>query len=186
MLAAVAAFAPAIHAKDKVKPPVPKDEIQVIGHVPVSDGPIIRFLPTQHYSSYYLYAEHASGKNATLIDITAAAHPAVLAEVAYPSEGGANSLSVVAGTAALLESGTVTQQPSASLPSPQIIRIMDFSDPKSPKVAREFTGVTAMLRDSPRGLIFVANSEGVWILQQHLADDPERLKEYDKYVLYDH
>ena len=63
---------------------------------------------------------------------------------------------------------------------------MDFSDPGTPKVAREFTGVTAMSRDDRRGLIFVANAEGIWILRQRLAEDPEVEKAYAKYVLYSH
>ena len=63
---------------------------------------------------------------------------------------------------------------------------MDFSDPRNPKVAREFTGVTATSRDDRRGLIFIANGEGIWILQQHLAADPEVEKAYANYVLYSH
>ena len=51
---------------------------------------------------------------------------------------------------------------------------------------REFTGVSAMSRDDRRGLIFVANSEGIWILQQRLAMDPEVMKEYDRTLLYAH
>ena len=41
---------------------------------------------------------------------------------------------------------------------------MDFSDPQHPKVAREFTGVTAMSRDDRRGLIFLTNDQGLSIL----------------------
>jgi hypothetical protein len=63
---------------------------------------------------------------------------------------------------------------------------MDFSDPLHPKVAREFTGVTAISRDERRGLIYVANAEGVWILQQSFAEDPEVEREYAHHVLYDH
>ncbi len=33
-------------------------------------------------------------------------------------------------------------------------------------------------------MIFVANGDGIWILQQHLAEDPEVDKAYDDYVLY--
>lgn len=61
---------------------------------------------------------------------------------------------------------------------------MDFSDPQNPKVARVFAGVTAMSRDQGRGLIFVANADGIWILQQRLAQDPEVEKAYANYVLY--
>src|SRR3984957_2429944 len=171
-------------AKDKKAPPKePQDEIVVVGHVPLTSGAVKRFVTTQHYSSYYLYAEHDAGQNVTLIDVTKPARPAVLADVAYPSNGDSGSLFSVAGTAALVADGPAQ---TASTAPPQTIRIMDFSDPLHPKVAREFTGVTAMNRDDRRGLIFVANADGLWILRQHLADDPEVEKAYARYVLYSH
>ena len=63
---------------------------------------------------------------------------------------------------------------------------MDFSDLLHPKVAREFAGVTAISRDQGRGLIFLANPEGIWILHQTFAEDPEVEKAYANYVLYSH
>jgi hypothetical protein len=175
-------LAPGASAKNKkASAPDPKDQIEVVGHIPLTGGPVRHFQATQHFSSYYLYAEHDSGGSATLIDVTKTNAPAVLADVAYAPSGGSGSLTLVAGTAALASS-----EPAASTgtqPS-QTIRIMDFSDPKSPKVAREFTGVTAMSRDSQRGLIFVANAEGIWILQQHFAEDPEVQRAYEDYVIY--
>ena len=116
----------------------------------------------------------------TLIDTTKASRPAVLAEVAYPSTGSGN-LVVVSGTAALVTSGGAPQPAT-----PQNIRILDFSDPRNPKVAREFNGVTAINRDDRRGLIFLANSDGLWILHQSRADDPEVEKAYAHHVIYDH
>lgn len=68
----------------------------------------------------------------------------------------------------------------------QTIRIMNFSDPQHPVVDREFAGVTAISRDEGRGLIFIANPQGVWILRQRLAEDPEVEKAYEQRVLYDH
>jgi hypothetical protein len=61
---------------------------------------------------------------------------------------------------------------------------MDFSDPLHPKVAREFTGVTAISRDDRRGLIFVANPEGIWVLLQRLAEDPQIQIDYAHYIMY--
>lgn len=179
ILAGLTTLAPLAGAKDRK--PSPKDEIEVVGHIPLSHGPVTRFLATQHYSSYYLYAEHEAGKNATLIDITQSSQPSVLGDVAYAPNGGSNSLSVVAGTDALVSS----EPPAAAVVQPpQTIRIMDFSDPKNPRVAREFTGVTALSKDAGRGLIFVANADGIWILRKHLAQDPEEQKAYEDYVLY--
>jgi hypothetical protein len=186
LLIGLTTFAPGVNAKDKkpkTPPPVPIDEIQVVGHIPLTDGPVKRFLVTQHYSSYYLYAEHDSGKSVTLIDVTKTNRPSILADVSYTPGSGANSLTAVAGTAAL-----VSSEPAAGAPvaPPQTVRIMDFSDPQNPKVAREFAGVTAMSQDERRGLIFVANADGIWILRQHLAEDPEVEKAYAHYVLYSH
>ncbi len=176
----LASLASAKDKKLKAAPVDPKDAIEVVGHIPLTDGPVTRFLTTQHYSSYYLYAEHGAGKNVTLIDVTKTDQPLVLANVPYASSNGSESLSMVAGTAAL-----VTSEPAApaAAPAPQTIRIMDFSVPQSPKTAREFTGVTATSTDD-RGLVFVANADGIWILRRHFADDPEVDKAYANYVLY--
>jgi hypothetical protein len=43
-----------------------------------------------------------------------------------------------------------------------------------------------MSRDERRGLIFLANPEGIWILHQSFAEDPEVEKEYARRILYDH
>jgi hypothetical protein len=180
------ALSTAVQAKNKkikTAPKEPQDEIEVVGHIPLTNGPVRRFLTTQHYSSYYLYVEYAASKNVTLVDVTKATQPSLLADVSYPSNGGSASLFTVAGTAAL-----VTEERGAAAPAsaPQTIRIMDFSDPLHPKVAREFAGVTAISRDERRGLIYVANAEGIWILHQSFAEDPEVEKAYAHHVLYDH
>jgi hypothetical protein len=180
VLLALTAVAPVIDAKDKKPksgPAGPKDDIEVVGHIPLTDGPVRRFLATQHYSSAYLYAEHNAGKSATLIDVTKPNRPTVLADVPYAPNSGSDSITLVAGTAAL-----VSSEPAASgapQAPPRVITIMDFSDPQNPRVARVFSGVTAMSRDDQRGLIFVANADGIWILQQHLALDPEMEEAYE-------
>jgi hypothetical protein len=173
-------------AKDK-RPKAPpagaQDAIQVVGHLPAAGGPVVRFLATQHYSSYYVYAERGNGESVTLIDVTRPAQPSVVVDVAYPA-GGPGSLFAAAGTAALVTEGPPAVPPRP--PAPQTIRIMDFSDPLHPKVAREIAGVTAISRDDRRGLIFVANSDGIWILRETIALDPQAEKDYARYVVYDH
>jgi hypothetical protein len=179
-------LATTVQARDKkVKPapPAPQDEIEVVGHISLTGGAVKRFVTTQHYSSNYLYAEHDPGSSVTLIDVTKPTRPSVLADVSYPASGESGSLFAVAGTAALVANGPT---PAAGSAPPQNIRIMDFSDPLHPRVAREFAGVTAMDRDDRRGLIFVANAEGLWILHQRLAEDPEVEKAYEHHVIYDH
>jgi hypothetical protein len=149
--------------KVKTSAKAPQDEIEVVGHIPLTNGPVRRLLSTQHYSSYYLYVEYEASRSVTLIDVTKATRPVVLADVSYPSNGGNSSLFTVAGTAAL-----VTEEPGSAAPAlaVQTIRIMDFSDPLHPKVAREFT-------------------DGIWILHQSFAEDPAVDEAYAHHVLYD-
>src|ERR1700722_18222196 len=123
MLLAGLVITPSVSAKNKKpKAPDPKDEIEVVGHIPLTGGPVKRFLATQHYSSYYLYAEHEAGANVTLIDVTRTGQPAVLADVAYAPNSGSSNLTVVAGTAALVSSEPAAQTGASA---PQTIRIMD-------------------------------------------------------------
>jgi hypothetical protein len=171
----------AINKKQKSSRSRHLDAIKVVGHIPLAGDPVTRLVCTQHYSSDYLYAEHGAGKDITLIDVTKTEQPSVLATVPDAPEGGSEGLVAVAGTAALV---STEQSTPAGTTRPQTLRIMDFSDPQHPNVAREFPGVTAIGRDEKRGLFFVANTEGIWILQQHFAEDPKVEAEYTRYVMY--
>jgi hypothetical protein len=46
----------------------------------------------------------------------------------------------------------------------ETVKILDLSDPAHPKVLQTFTGVTSTLQDPGRGLIYLANNDGLWIL----------------------
>jgi hypothetical protein len=64
------------------------------------------------------------------------------------------------------------------------VTILSFADPEHPAVARQFLGVTSMLKDTSRGLIYLVNSDGLWVLRVEPAADIELQKEYEHYVLY--
>lgn len=176
------AIAPAcsLEASDAREAAQPRDRIEVIGHIAVT-GQINRLLPTQHYSRYYLYAERANGK-ATVIDITDAAAPSLVADVSYPANGRSDDLLAVSGTAALTASPRRTREAAA----PQTVQIMNFADPAHPEVAREFNAVTAIGSDNQRKLVFLADPDGVWILREHFAQDPAMLRSHADRTLYDH
>jgi len=184
LICSVLAFPASAQSKTKKDKPASndsKDAIEVVGHVPLSNGPVRRFFTTQHYSGYYLYAERDAGKGVTLIDVSKVSKPVVLSEVAWDSNGGSGSLFAVTGTAAVM---TDEQAETKPVDKPQTIRVMDFSDVLHPRVSLEFKGVTAVGRDERRGLIFVANAEGIWILRQTLAYDPEMMKAWERQMQY--
>lgn len=173
-------FAAALGAKDKhakTQSETPQDQISVVAHLPLTRGAVTRLLTTEHYRRDYLYAEHEAGKTLTLIDVTRLGHPAVLADTTYP-DGGDNLVAVTGETA------LVSSSPGKTVSSaPQTFRILSFTDPLHPSVKQEFTGVTAMTRDEKRGLIFFANADGVWILQEKYAMDPSYEKKWEHMML---
>ncbi len=174
----------ALHAKDKLpkkQDDSSQDKITVVAHIPSTGGLVTRFIPTQHYGRSYVYAEHDSGKTLTLIDVTNPGQPTVLADVAYPDNSASSSLLTATGTAALVaDTPAVNGKPAPA----QIIRVMNLADPLHPTVFREFKGVTATSRDAQPGLILLANADGIWILQQHFAQDPAIEKNYAYKVVY--
>jgi hypothetical protein len=179
LLAVATLFATPGNANDKKveRQNVEPNEVEVLGKIPLTNGPITGFLAMQHYLGLYLYAEHEGGR-LTLIDVTDAREPVVLADVA--AGGGANTRTppTVAGTAVHIRNEVGNAQ------GPQTIRIMDFSDPRNPKVAWEFPNITAMSKDTGRGLIFLADHQNIWVLHQRFGQDPLEQQAYHDYVLY--
>jgi hypothetical protein len=181
LFAGLAACTPSI-AASSAAPNAAQDRIDVLGHYPLTNVPVKRLVPTRHYSRYYLYAEKEDGTTVTVIDVTNAEAPSLVANISYPTRERSDDLVAITGTAALVAGPATTPTRNSS----QVVRIMSFADPAHPQAVREFQGVTAISRDPQRGLIFLANREGVWILWQRPAEDPAVRAAYNHYVLYDH
>src|ERR1700759_79122 len=79
-----------------------QDRITVVAHLPLSGGPVTRFISTQHYDRAYIYAEHEAGERLTLLDGAHANQPEVLGEMAYPGSSTSASLLAAPGTVALV------------------------------------------------------------------------------------
>jgi hypothetical protein len=170
-------------AKPKKKPVRRQDEIDVIAKVPIAGSPITRLLTTKHWGQFYLYAEHASQGSLTLIDTTDASHPQMLSDISIPGQGPGLILTAT-GDAALVGS-QATPGLIASNP-PQTLTIVNVADRQSPTIVQQIAGVTAMTTDDSRGLIFVANKDGLWVLHRNPAPDPAIEEYFDHYVLGDH
>lgn len=156
------------------------DQITIESHVSLTDGPVIRFMTAERNGRSYVYAERGAGQGITLIDITQPEHPKVLGEVSDAQTG---KLMTVAGAAALASSSPVLATQMMA-PAPQTIQILDLSNPASPKVTRRFEGVTAMEKMPSHGVILLANGEGIWILSEHIAEDPAVEQRYARKVVY--
>jgi hypothetical protein len=179
-LAALCLWLPSsIEAKaQRGKPNPVQDGIEVVAHLPLTSGPVTHFVRTKYHRRDYLYAESSGGRSVTLIDVTDVSRPAILS-VQNSSWGNIN-LVTAAGTAALVA--------ESSARTPEILtgktfRTMSFADPQHLTVKQEFPNVSAYGRDEGRGLIFLANPQGVWILQEELASDPDFEREWEHMAL---
>lgn len=102
-------------------------------------------------------------------------------ELDIPLAEAGGRLSAAVGTAEL-----VTSSPPGATPEKQTVTVLSFADPEHPSVVRQFSGVTAMVNDDARGLIYLADSGGLRVLRAEPATDVELEREYVEYVLYDH
>jgi hypothetical protein len=180
IIAALTAI-PGLEAKSMPKTnATPQDRIDIMANLAVTGGPVTRITMTQHYSRSYLYVEHAS-RSLTLVDVTDARHPSIVANMDLPStESGL--VMAAAGDAALVSS----EVSSAAAPATKTMSIVSFADPTHPQTVKQFVNVTSTASDERRGLIFLANGDGLWILHRNPAEDPEVQQRYAHEVLYNH
>jgi DNA-binding NtrC family response regulator len=166
--------------------PVP-DRIEVIAHVPLSHGVVTELTTGSHWGKDYLYVDDGPAAPVTILNVTNAAAPIRNGELDVPKQEASGDLSTVAGTSTLIASSpSAPTQPTLK----QTVTVLSVADPEHPTVASQFSGVTSMLKDTERGLIYLANSDGLWVLRvilapyiQHEAEVEQR---YLHHILYDH
>ena len=119
----------------------------------------------------FLYALHANGEAVSVVDITNAARPQLITQVPYPSPASYGNIQTIGVNTALVE--TADQTPSAAnMPPAKNLALLDISNPAAPNITLKFAGVTAVSRDDSRGLLFIANNEGLWIVRHYEPPDP--------------
>jgi hypothetical protein len=163
------------------KSPAP-DRISVIGHVPLR-GPATELAVASHWRKDFLYVIYGPTGPVTVFDVTNPAAPVAVSQLEVPKQAVGGEVNAIVGTAAV-----VTTSPNqASTPvKTRTVTVLSFADPERPVVTRQFSGVTAILKDPHRGLIYLTNGEGLWLLQGQPGADKELEQEYDHYVLYSH
>jgi hypothetical protein len=145
----------------------------VIAHLPLSGGAQQLFLQ-QEGRSQYLYVRQPSQRGVTVIDITKPERPKVVSQL--PLE----NLTMVGSGLAIFETpeNSATVRTSLGIPIAtgnaedargngavlESVRVLDVSDPAHPRAVQNFEGVTSILHDSARNLIYIANGDGVWIV----------------------
>jgi len=142
----------------------------VIAHLPLPQTTGNQMLLQKEEGKQYLYVQQASKQGFMVVDVTKPDKPNMLKRTAQSTQATAGSLEMVTPQVAIAEAPEKkpTTLTSSSHPT-ETVRVLDLSDPRNPKTIQEFNGVTSMLPDGGRGLIFLTNNEGLWILRYSRA-----------------
>lgn len=158
----------ALAKKDKSK----KDQAnapaaRVVAHLPL-EGPAARqmFLQAQG-GKQYLYVDQGAKAGYTVVDVTKPSQPTLVKHV------DSGKLRVVGSGLAITETpeGDNSKTVAKSHPSTESVKVLDTSDPANPKTVQTFNGVTSILQDNGRNLVYLTNDEGLWVL----SNPPERV-----------
>jgi hypothetical protein len=139
---------------------------RVIAHLPLQEPSGSEMLLQTKSDKHYLYVQKASKQGFTVIDVTKPQFPTLVNRTAASNDATAGKLELVGPNVGLAEvpdkssKGVIRNSDSPT----ETVKILDLSDPAHPKVLQTFTGVTSILQDPGRGLIYLTNNEGLWIL----------------------
>ncbi len=161
------AMLPANDAPPKKPTDVPAT---VIAHLPLPQATGTQMLLQKEEGKQYLYVQQASKQGFMVVDVSKPEKPNLLKRTAQPNQATAGNLEMVAPNVAIAEAPEkkATTLTSSNHPT-ETVRVLDLSDPRNPKTIQEFEGVTSLLPDGGHGLIYLTNSEGLWILRYSRA-----------------
>ncbi|HTB14789.1 MAG TPA: hypothetical protein VK752_24620 [Bryobacteraceae bacterium] len=153
------------------------DRIDVIAHIPLSGSPVVNLTTGTHWRRNYLYLGRGRGEPIRVLDVTRPTAPTDAGKLDLQSQGANSDLRAAVGTAVVVASGETEK-------APRTVTILSLANAEHPKIVREFSGVTSMLKDDARGLIYLTNPDGLWVLRLDPATDVELEKEFEHYVRY--
>jgi hypothetical protein len=170
-------------AEPKSEPPVrPTQKVTVIAHLPLPGTPVSQVLLRQKGSKEYLYIQQTEKEGFTIVDVTQPEHPSVVKNVTLADKSGEEKLEMVGNGVVLAETPDSSSAGStmhelapaksqagsgAAVPSTESIRVLDLSDPKNPRTLQTFNGVTKVLAEDDRNLIYITNGDGLWVLRHN-------------------
>ena len=179
------AIAPSAIAKHK--PEQPADSVTVVGHLPLPGGPVSQLFTQEHGGKQYLYIQQASEQGLTIVDVTEPFQPNVVNRLNLPNKSSGEELQIAWAGLAISEAPEARKESARTELAPgkgdgiegggsgvtgdsptQFLRLLDLSDPANPRTFQTFEGVSSLLLDDGRDLIYITNGEGLWILSHNV------------------
>jgi hypothetical protein len=177
------AIAPSAIAKHK--PETSADSVTVVAHLPLPRGSVSQIFLQGHGSKQYLYIQQASEEGFTIVDVTKPNRPNVVNRVKLSNKASGETLQMVGVGLAIAEApGAAGTESARNNLTPakgegtlgggtggdqaQFVRLLDLNDPANPRTLQTFDTVSSILLDDGQNLIYITNSEGLWILRHNV------------------
>lgn len=168
IVAAPSAFAKHSPTKSKDKP------ASVIAHVALPGNPGTEMLLQQRADHEYLYIMRDSRKGFTVVDVTNPSKPDVLERVSWPNGASAGQLQLVGNRLGIAEGSAGMAGKTTAALHAETVELLDLSDPADPKTIQTFDGVTSVLADPGRHIVYLTNGEGLWVVRQNQKVETHR------------
>jgi hypothetical protein len=159
-------------------------ETKIVGHIALPGTPIGQMLLQQEGRKAYLYVRQVSQPGYAVFDVTKPKRPKAVNHVSQ------RNLTMVDSGLAISEmpDNSSASRPVALLdsghgasPTPELVRVINVTDPTHPRTIQTFEGVTSIVRDDGRSLIYIANGDGIWIvshrqvMRRHLCSSSDAI-----------
>ncbi len=130
----------------------------VVAHVQLSGGPVTRMLLVKKESKEYLLVGLNSTASVAVFDVSNPDRPRAIDTASSATGEPSAEVKVVADTLTLFGASDAGTASSANS-----------------KDMRSFSGVTASMKDKTRGLIYVTNGDGLWIVKSKQKVEEEAI-----------
>jgi hypothetical protein len=129
---------------------------RVIAHLPLSGSAPAQMFLQQQGRKQYLFVQQNGQKGFTVVDVSKPKRPEVVTNV--PQQ----SIAAMGSGLAISEKAQANSDHASA--TPQSVKVLDVSNPAHPRTVQTFNDVTSIATDNSRGLVYVANNDGIWVL----------------------
>ena len=168
--------APSMFAAPKPKKAV-NSSVGVIAHVQLDGGSATRMVLVQKNGKEFLYVGFGSSAGFCIFDVTKPEAPRKLERFAGTGEARTADFQQVGDTLTVTSRTGEAAAISSNVP-PRSVTILNMSDPANPQQIQTFADVTSVVADDARGLIYLSNGEGLWVVQAKQPAKAEPLGSY--------
>jgi len=145
----------------------------IIAHLPLPGPSASQMLLQRQNGKLALYVDQGDRQGVAVVDISSPGHPKVINRAVWPGRTADGQVQIIGSGLAISEQaeGALSRRPAS-----QTLNILDITDPQHPQVLQTFTGVTSVLPDASRNLIFIANGDGLWIVRHRVGEGAYALR----------